>query len=153
MSKEEPLVLHLTEMVNGENNAVKVKSLEDVAEHCSVGIYCHDCACRLGNTTIPYYCEHYFLDKWHAKGHICSKALYDPAHPSNAGMFVGLNTSAAEQLWGPMNKLHFCPRSTRPKYRMFLRHYLRWRNDFLRSKGHRDNANPRVGKKKWAKRH
>ena len=132
MKKGQNEIVHLGEMLNSECTDYKEKALDEVREHCQVGLYCHDCSCVV-ERKFKGKVGRCLLDGWHAKKHKCSKVKFDPKHPKNIKMTKGMNTSAAEQLWSRMNKLHFATHMGRANYRAFLRHYCIWRNNYIRA--------------------
>ena len=133
------LVLHAVEMLNGENKAVKDFAIEDMTRSgMKVGEFGHDCSCqfkreweRMGKVRV---CK---LDGFHWKTHKCT--VPKVTNPR-------FNSQAAEQLWSRLDSLHFMTEYTRARYRFFLKQYLKWRNDFLRSSLSVD-VNPAVSHK------
>ena len=130
-------IVHLTEMLNSECIAYKVKSLKQVIagagprKRIKVNKYCHDCACVTAAHMEKQYKVTCYLDGFHAKKHVCGfrRIQYRKR----------LNSSAAEQLWARMNK--FSKGLTmfkRRYYRMWLRHYAVWRNAFIRGNSSSD---------------
>ena len=153
MSNSNPAIVHLAEMLNAECTAYKLHCAKEVAAHACVGIFCHDCGCKLASQMEGVYCDVCFVDAWHVKKHCCDKALFDPAHPNNAGVFHarGLNTEYAEQSWVKFNKFAAITRTmTRSKFRCFLRHYCIWRNRYMRSNSPRD-INPAKSMKSYTR--
>jgi hypothetical protein len=137
-------ILHLGEMLNGENTAYKRKCLKDMRKtKMKVRKYCHDCACGVGPQFDGVLVEESRLDGFHGKKHKCDWPAIE--HKKR------LNSSAAEQLWARLDKLSWLAKMTRPHYRCFLFHYCLWRNAFLLGSG-RTDANPCLSRRKRLKR-
>ena len=121
-------ILVLAEMLNAECQSYKLEAAQLVASHVNVRTHCHDCACT---QELPS--RRCLLDSWHVIKHLCSKKLYDPAHPNNAKWVKGCNSEAAEQLWSRTDKLApFATHLKRTSFRIFLKRYCAWRNQFNR---------------------
>ena len=87
-----------------------------------------------------------YLDGYHGRKHKCKTPLILKSK------FPRLNSSAAEQLWNRMEGLQTTISAlSRPRYRMFLKHYCKWRNWFT-SKKYRNDLNPCVSKRRVNKR-
>ena len=98
------------------------------------------------------YCDASFLDAYHAKSHKCDKRRWDPKHKANVRKCIGLNSSAAEQLWSRTDLLAPIARHMRrANFRLFLKGYCRWRNTYLRS-SHRADVCPAKSLKKHIRR-
>ena len=128
-------IVQLAEMKNGECTEYKEKCIKRlVKQHVTdgnrkrklkIGTYAHDCACVVKGIFEGVYCDECVLDNYHRKKHKCG--LKGTTKKS-------LNSLAAEQLWSRLHPSaatisHF----DRPHYRCFLRHYCKWRNDYVRS--------------------
>jgi len=130
------LVLHVTEMLNNENKAVKEFAINDmVVSSMPVKEFAHDCACQFKreweSRRLVKFCR---LDGFHWKTHKCNvEKVTNPR----------FNSQAAEQLWSRLDNLHFMTEYSRARYRFFLRHYFVWRNNFLRLTS-RTDSNPNV---------
>ena len=122
------IVLAAAEMLNRENDAYKLEPLKQAASIAPTGVLCHDTACRGKKKFTPHMTtENVFLDKWHKATHKCDKKTYAPP------AWLKGNSEAAEQLFSKTNKFAPAVSNMRtPRYRCFLRHYFRWRNNFLR---------------------
>ena len=115
-------VLHLAEMLNGENTEYKKKCLQDMkGAKMKVGKYAHDCSCVVAPQFEGVLCDTCYLDGYHGKKHKCRTPVLK--HKKR------LNSQAAEQFWSRLNKLYGVSKMTRPHYRCFLRHYCIWRNN------------------------
>ena len=151
MNDKCPRILHLLEMLNGECRTYKVAAAQEVSAHAKIGIYCHDCSCRLTEFEGTY-CNRVLLDSWHAKSHKCSKKRFDPKNKANQHVMKGKNSEAAEHLWTRMNKFSAMTRGmTRSRFRFFLKQYCLWRNSFL-LRGMRAGASPLKSRKNLARK-
>jgi len=119
------IVLHVSEMLNAENKPVKVQALEEMRQAgIKVNVFAHDCACMYRSEFQGTLCKVCLLDSFHWKGHTCDCGkVEDPT----------LNSQAAEQLWGRLDRLHFASEYSRARYRYFFKEYFIWRNNWLRS--------------------
>ena len=145
-------ILQLGEMKNSENKAYKISFLKKLVskkirgERIQIGKYTHDCGCTLVDDIEGVYCKKVYLDGYHGKKHKCRTPLVTRAK------FRTLNSSAAEQLWKRMEGLQRTLAGlARPRYRMFLYHYCRWRNHFSAGKW-RSDLNPSMSKRRASKR-
>ena len=126
-------ILQLSEMLNAECKAYKKDAAALVRRHVRIGVLCLDCACTCTDFE-KVYCNRCLLDAWHAKGHKCSRAKFDPQHRKNQAVVRGCNSEAAEQLWSRTDKLApFASHFGRGAFRLFLRAYCRWRNNYKRA--------------------
>lgn len=134
-------IVHMAEMLNSECRAYKDKAVEDIAKHIKIRTHCLDCACHHSDWEGKF-CRRCLLDAWHAQKHKCNRALYDPTHAKNTHWVRGCNTSAAEQLWSRTDKLApMTMNMRRAAFRLFLRRYCAWRNNFVRG-SYRSDINP-----------
>ena len=135
------IVLHVVELLDNESKRSKVYAIKDMkASGFRVGDYGHDCGCQLRDEWEGVYCKRVFLDGFHWKTHKCDVPRVTKAN---------CNSQAAEQLWSRMDHLHFATEYSRPKYRYFMKNYLKWRNNFLRVTKDTD-ANPAVSHRQVA---
>ena len=137
-------ILHLAEMLNGENTAYKRLCLQDMKKSkMHVGKYAHDCSCVVATHFEGGLCDKCYLDGHHSKKHKCNTPaiIYKKT----------LNSQAAEQLWSRLDKLSWISKMTRPHYRCFLHHYCLWRNAFTLG-ACRQDTNPCLSKRKMLKR-
>ena len=142
-------IVQLTEMLNSECNEYKVASLKQVIDgagprrRIKVNKYCTDCAC----VTAPHMESRFgvtcYLDGFHAKKHVCGFRRIK--HKKK------LNSSAAEQLWGRMNRFSKgLTQFKRRYYRMWSRHDAVWRNCFSRNNSTND-VHPCVSRRALAR--
>ena len=118
-------ILHLAKMLNSENTAYKIKCAEDMKRaKMSIGLYAHDCSCRLRQHFEKVFCYRCMLDGFHAKRHVCNTPKVTKK---------GSNSKAAEQLWSKLNMFRFATHLCRPHFRCFWRHYAIWRNAHIRN--------------------
>ena len=135
-------ILQLSEMLNSERKSYKKDAAALVRSHVKVGLHCEDCGCTMTDFQ-GHLCKRIFLDSWHAKKHKCSMKLFDPKHGKNSFLFKGLNSEAAEQTWSRMDPLaKFVMHMRRISFRLYLKRYCIWRNNFVRSGVHRNDLNP-----------
>ena len=149
-------ILHMGEMLNAECTAYKEMAMQCVLDMCQVGVLCHDCACQLGAFE-GQYCNKVILDGLKYKKHKCDAARFSPVHKNNVRRMFGLNTQVVEQLWSRTNL--FGPalvKMRRDHYRLFIRSYCVWRNNYTRS-GMSADVNPSLSskqvKQRMAERH
>ena len=145
-------ILQMAEMKNSENKAYKISLLKALRskkvgrKHIRVGKYAHDCGCTLIDDIEGSLVEKVYLDGYHGRKHKCKTPLILKEK------FPRLNSVAAEQLWGRMEGLQKTISCLpRPRYRMFLKHYCKWRNWYT-SKKCRNDLNPCVSKRRVIKR-
>jgi hypothetical protein len=137
-------ILHMAEMLNGENSSYKRACLQDMRRSgVKVGKYAHDCSCVVRKHFEGTLCDKCYLDGYHSKKHKCDCPAIE--HKKT------LNTQAAEQLWSRLDKLSWVHHMTRPHYRCLLFHYCLWRNAFTMG-GKRPDTNPCLSKRKVMKR-
>ena len=137
-------ILHLAEMLNGENTEYKKACLQDMkAAKMTVGKYACDCGCVVRHHFEGHLCDKCYLDGYHGKKHKCNTPSI--IHQKR------LNSQACEQLWSRLDKLHWVSRMTRPRYRCFLLHYCLWRNANTSGRS-RPDACPCVSLRKRMKR-
>jgi hypothetical protein len=142
--KEGNEILHLAEMLSTENNEYR----EECAKACKKNKikfdgYAHDCGCKIKAWFEGKYCTKCYLDGYHAKKHKCKMKAFKRK---------GYNSMAAEQLWGRLDQLgKILTHANRRHYRMLLRHYCIWRNDYVRGTS-RSDINPLTSRRN-AKRH
>ena len=135
-------------MLNAERNDYKLQAATAIGKHFDVRTHCHDCAC---NFQLP--ARKCLLDSWHAIKHKCSKKKFDPKHNHNAHWIKDCNSEAVEQLWSRTDKLApFATHFARPSFRMFLRSYCQWRNDFVRDPRFRSDTSKTRSWKRSLKR-
>eukprot|EP00973_Karenia_brevis_P038021 5242459-Karenia_brevis.AAC.1 len=65
-------ILHLAEMLNGENTMYKKECLQDMTRaKIKVRKYAHDCSCVVASHFEGILCEKCYLDGYHSKKHKC----------------------------------------------------------------------------------
>ena len=118
------LILHVVEVLNGEDHFVKEFAIKDMAASgMVVDQYTHGCAYQLEKKWDGLQCRSCVLDGSHWETRKCDLP------PVTVDAW---NSQAAEQLWSRLNELHFVTAYARARYRMFVRKYFCWRNNFLR---------------------
>ena len=118
-------ILSLVEMLDGESTYIKEEALKDMLRTgMRVGVYAHDCACRVKARFEGVYCKECRLDGLHGLKHKCKvkSVIHDGSK----------NSQAAEQLWGRLDKFSFATELSRCRYRYFFKCYAQWRNNFVR---------------------
>ena len=134
-------ILNLVEMLDGESTMVKEVAVKDLLRRkLKIGIYCHDCACRLKARFEGRFCDKCKLDGYHAKKHKCG--LPAVVHRRN------MNSQAAEQLWSRLDKLSFATEYSRARYRFFWFCYAKWRNSFVRTAGFVSDTTPLASRRR-----
>ena len=159
MDKSAFRLLHLAEPLNAEVRPAKLKGAQEVAAHCAIRIYAHDCSCRLagefGSTSL---CQLAWLDSFHASRHKCSSEKYNPSDEANVDLYraLNINSQICEQGWRQFNLLVPVLKNLSPgRFRAYLRHYCIWRNAYERSVGQlkqRPLVNQAVARNGYAER-
>ena len=145
-------ILQLAEMLNSENKQYKITLLKALKKkkhkgrQIVIGKYAHDCSCTLVKDIEGTLVERAYLDSYHGPKHKCRTPTVTKSR------FPKLNSQACEQLWKRMEGLQTTfSHLGRAKYRMFLKHYVKWRNAFSSGK-HRSDMNPAISKRRRARR-
>ena len=133
-------ILQVIEMLNRESKDVKIHSMLELKKSkVMVRKFAHDCGCLLEAEFEGVFCDEVLLDGLHWKGHTCDLAAVDQK---------GLNSQAAEQLWSRMDLLHFATEYERARYRYFMKNYMLWRNEFVRSLNCCIDVSPNLSRKR-----
>ena len=146
-------ILQLAEMKNGECKKYKISLLKKLrskrknGKPIKVGKYTHDLSCTLKEMEGDL-CDKVFLDAYHRPKHKCDTPILSKENYPN------LNSLAAEQLWRVMEGLQATiSHLSRSKYRMFLKHYCQWRNEFIQSQfANRSDVNPSLSQRRARRR-
>ena len=123
MDTDLPRIVRLIELINAESKSTlfdDVTHLCKKADELGAGgkIGCHDCGCAYAKELAALLDVHIFLDTWHARGHKCSKELFDPANDSNVETFKELDSERCEREWRGFNRFtKMTGNMTRPNFR------------------------------------
>ena len=136
-------IIHLAEMLNTENTAYKETCAQELKAHgLQINDYAHDCGCRIQKRFEGKFCKKVFLDAYHAQKHKCGMKGYAKK---------GYNSLAAEQLWSRLDHLSsILNKMNRRHYRIFLRHWCIWRNEYARAERRKDTR-PFVSRRRVVK--
>ena len=138
-------ILNIVEMLDGESHFIRREAIKDLrSSKIWVGVYCHDCACRVKKEFEGKYCKQCLLDGFHGDKHKCG--LKSVKHTPQR------NSQAAEQLWAKLDKYAgFVTEMTRPHFRYFLREWAVWRNQYARNAKFRSDTTPLASRRRLQK--